>query len=153
MRALGMSEPAAGVRPGGRRSAGQSAPGLLAVSPGKGTGEPGGMPAPSAAGGLMPGQKCRQWVVVSRRRRLPAAGGSRRSPLSAPSAPAGTLPLRLWQELLLPSLVCAAAGDALSCFQFLISLIDSGFFLRFFPFLFTLVFFFLEVVNVVHRVV
>lgn len=57
MRALGMSEPAAGVRPGGPRGAGQSAPGLLAVSPGKGKGEPGGMPAPSTAGGRVPGQK------------------------------------------------------------------------------------------------
>lgn len=42
MLALGMSEPAAGVRPGGPRGAGQSAPGLLAVSPGEGRGSPAG---------------------------------------------------------------------------------------------------------------
>lgn len=136
MRALGMSEPAGC----GRRGAGQSAPRLLAASPGKGTGEPGRMPASSAAGGRVPGQKCGQgWWCP---RELPAAGGSRRSPLSAPSAPAGTLPLRLWQELPLPSLVCAAAGDAFSFFQFFMSLIGSGLFLWVFFHFFCLRWFF-----------
>lgn len=60
-----------GVRPGGPRGAGQSAPGLLAVSP-----------APSAAGGRCLGRNAGRGGV-SRRRRLPAAGDSRRSPLSA----------------------------------------------------------------------
>lgn len=131
----------AGVRPNGRRSgAEQSAAGGCWLSgPGKGTGEPGGLPARALPAEGCPGRNA--WGGgggggggCPGRSGSPPAGGSRRSPVSAPSAPAGTLPLRLWQELFLPSFLRATAGDAFSCSQSFMPLIGSGVFLWLFSF-------------------
>lgn len=97
----------AGVRPARWRRGGErSAPrGCWLSRPRQGTGEPG-------AGGV------------------PAAAAPSGGKLEAePGVSAGTLLLRLWQELPLPFLVFTAAGDAFSSFQggFLVPLIGSVF--------------------------
>lgn len=123
MRALGMSEPAAGVRPGGRRGSGQSAPGLLAASPGKARGNPAGcrpraLPADgclgreAGRGGGVPETEAQGGRRLQAEPAVSAQGACRHATAAALAGALASLPL-----------VCAAAGDALSCFQFFISLI------------------------------
>lgn len=98
MRALGMPEPAAGCGRAGGEAQGRAPRGCW-LSARERHGEARRDAGPERCPRTGAWAERRAGAVVSRRRRLRVAGGSRRSLLSAPRAPAGMLPLRLWQEL------------------------------------------------------